>query len=60
VLSRFESLHIDDSRSKGQHPSAWYALFAENLNHDDRLLLVDDVCGSGQTLNVVLSRLKNV
>ena len=44
----------DNIRVHGTH----YLL--ENLNHDDRLLLVDDVCGSGQTLNVVLSRLKNV
>ena len=42
----------DNIRVHGTH----YLL--ENLNHDDRLLLVDDVCGSGQTLNVVLSRLK--
>jgi len=30
----------------------------ENLNSDDRLLLVDDVYGSGNTLDVVTSRLK--
>lgn len=30
----------------------------ENLNVDDRLLLVDDVYGSGKTLDVVKSRLK--
>lgn len=29
----------------------------ESLNAEDRLLLVDDVCGSGQTLQVVLRRL---
>ncbi|MBX2848350.1 MAG: hypothetical protein KTR16_08520 [Acidiferrobacterales bacterium] len=31
----------------------------ENLNVDDKLLLVDDVCGSGQTLEVVLRRLQS-
>lgn len=30
----------------------------ENLNADDRLLLVDDVCGSGLTLTVVVNRLR--
>lgn len=30
----------------------------ENLNSDDRLLLVDDVYSSGKTLEVVMSRLK--
>ncbi len=29
----------------------------ESLNADDRLLLVDDVCGSGMTLDVVVRRL---
>lgn len=30
----------------------------ENLNVDDKLLLVDDVCSSGLTLQVVLNRLR--
>lgn len=30
----------------------------ENLNAEDKLLLVDDVCSSGLTLKVVLARLK--
>ncbi|MEM1260991.1 MAG: phosphoribosyltransferase family protein [Pseudomonadota bacterium] len=30
----------------------------ENLSHDDRLLLVDDVCSSGLTLSVVRKRLE--
>ena len=30
----------------------------ENLNAEDSLLIVDDVCGSGLTLDVVLKRLK--
>lgn len=30
----------------------------ESLNADDRLLLVDDVCGSGMTLDVVVRRLQ--
>ena len=30
----------------------------ENLNHDDRLLIVDDVFGSGHNIEAVLSRLQ--
>jgi len=54
-LSHYDSMTKnprDNIRVHGTH----YLL--ENLNHDDRLLLVDDVCGSGHTLNVVLSRLQ--
>ena len=31
----------------------------ETLNQDDRLLLVDDVCGSGLTLEAVIKRLRS-
>ena len=40
------------------HTGLTYNCWDANLNVDDKLLFVDDVCGSGHTLDVVLSRLK--
>ena len=47
---------VDNAESSIRVHGTQYLL--ENLNAEDKLLLVDDVCSSGLTLKVVLARLK--
>ena len=47
---------VDDPASKIRVHGMQYLL--ESLNSDDRLLIVDDVCGSGWTLKIVRDRLQ--
>ena len=54
-LTEYDAM-VDDPTSKIRVHGMQYLL--ESLSSDDRLLLVDDVCGSGWTLKIVQDRLR--
>ena len=53
-LARYQEM-VDNPGNIRVHGTQY---LLDNLNVDDKLLLVDDVCGSGLTLKVVLNRLR--
>ena len=54
-LTHYDSMVKNPEKNIRVHGTQY---LLENLNAEDSLLIVDDVCGSGQTLDVVLKRLK--